>query len=497
MRALFVNVGQGDCTLVQHDGYSILCDAGTESAIGPRLSLLRAEAPRLDLIVGTHYDADHLTGLARVVDAYPLGSIGRAWLPPFLNPDGEIVDGSPFLADRIQRDGLGPALSPLEAFARRLPREELDGLRRALSRGRAGILEAIDNQSDDVEHAALAFDDSEVVPYRDEPSQHDDVHEGDAWEGFARPESGERVSEAIRIVGKLKLDALVELMNIGAKINELARAKPEIAASLLRSRSAIGVRAVAAMTATVAAVNGAHLEKLLVALHRRNVPWTIPIAPDNAGWVSFGAFEIAHLSPTAEFVETNRNRLPIIADAVYMARARLVDAELPSWSNRLSHALAIRPRGKCWSGCACGIALTGDCAFWRSVSKGAEEILASCGLIDVAHHGGEWGRFRELLVDAQTIAEPRSFLLWLSAKPDGWCPPGPRLARLVRKLGGRTRLLAANRPGARALAGLRELAGPETPPDAVELRACWCFHSCYHPWLTSTDGAFCWDVGEA
>jgi hypothetical protein len=306
------------------------------------------------------------------------------------------------------------------------------------------------------------------VPYGDEISRHDD--EEGAWEGFARPEGIERVSEAIRIVAKLNLDALAELMDVGAEINELAIAEPEIAATLLRSRSVLGMRAIAATSATAAAVNGVHLEKLLAALNRRHIPWIVPSAPGSAEWVPFGAFEISHISPTAEFIEVNRQRLPTIADAIYCARVvMLVDADLPSWSNRLSHALAIRPRERCWSGCPCGVVLTGDCAFWRSVSKGSNEILASCSLIDIAQHGGRWGRFRELLVDAQAIAEPRSFFLWLSTKPEGWRPPGDRVARLVRELGGQTRLIAANRPDARALRGLRELARPEKPPDAVQL----------------------------
>jgi hypothetical protein len=512
MRALFINVGQGDCTLLQRDGYSILCDAGTEKAIASKLGLLRAEAPRLDLIVGTHYDADHLTGLARVVEEYPVGCIGEAWLPPFLNPDGEIVAGSPFLAHRIERDGLAAALSPLEGDARRLPSEELDRLRWVLSRDPHEILEVIAEGREELKNALLVSETGEaIVPLEedDEPALYDDhvqevqvkraeAHADARWSAFARPESEERVTEAIKVVEKqLRLSALAELMKLGGEINTLALEQPYIAAKLLRSRSVSGSRALAAMTSTVAAVNGVHLEKLLTALHRRGVRWSIPLAPAQARWRSFGAFEIAHLSPTSTFVDVNRARLPVMTKALYDHTALSIDAELPSWSNRLSHALAVRP-ARCWCRNGCGVLLTGDCAFWRSVSTGAEEVVGECAIVDVAHHGGRWGRFREFLLAAQaTNEQPRPLFLWLSTKHGGWRPPGPRLARLVRDLSGNqsTWLLAANRPDGRALEGLRELTSCDTPPQAVGMRACMPYFTYCH-WGAPGDG-FSWDASAA
>ncbi|WNH54178.1 hypothetical protein [Stenotrophomonas oahuensis] len=38
--------------------------------------------PRIDLLIGTHYDADHLNRLVPVIDAY---EIGDAWMPPIAN----------------------------------------------------------------------------------------------------------------------------------------------------------------------------------------------------------------------------------------------------------------------------------------------------------------------------------------------------------------------------------------------------------------------------
>ena len=492
MRALFVNVGQGDCTLVQHDGYSILCDGGTEGAIVPHLGRLRIEAPRLDLIVGTHYDADHLAGLTQVVEKYPEGSIGRVWLPPFLNPDGELVEGSPFLADRIWRDGLGSAISPLEAIARSLPDEELAELRRMVGKPRS-IARNLDDRHDDLPAPGLDelfLGEHELVP------SGEDEQDGASWEQLTRAESVARIEEAIGVVEELKLKALVGLMRVGLEINALAVAMPNVAASLMESPSVVGSRALAVTMATVAAVNGVHLEKLLAALRRASVQWEVPRAPDRAGWQSFGAFEIAHLSPTTAFVEANRRRLPVINKLLFAEMACRVDAELPSWANRLSHALAIRPRRRCRRvDCHCGVLLTGDCAFWSSVSLGADRIVGECGLIDIAHHGGRWGDFSKLLTDSRGSAGPWPLWLWLSTRPDGWNPPCERVARLVQALSQHapTRLIAANSPDSRALSGLSQVSPLTTSPATVELRVGTPYPR-YCPWYMSGGSAFCWEA---
>jgi competence protein ComEC len=68
----FLDVGQGDATLIQHDGVAVLFDAGLPES--PVLARLRAAGvTRLDLLVVTHPEADHEGGAAAVLDALPVG----------------------------------------------------------------------------------------------------------------------------------------------------------------------------------------------------------------------------------------------------------------------------------------------------------------------------------------------------------------------------------------------------------------------------------------
>jgi competence protein ComEC len=69
----FLDVGQGDATLVQHpDGTAVLFDGGPPEGGVTRL-LRRAGVRRLDVVVATHASRDHHGGLAEVLARYPVG----------------------------------------------------------------------------------------------------------------------------------------------------------------------------------------------------------------------------------------------------------------------------------------------------------------------------------------------------------------------------------------------------------------------------------------
>jgi competence protein ComEC len=101
-RVVFLDVGQGDATLVQGRRATLLVDAGRAVPDGPDLGrsvvvpALRAlGVTRLDLVLATHADLDHRGGLPAVLEAFPVGEL---WLP------------------RGTRDA--PAFAPLRAAAR-------------------------------------------------------------------------------------------------------------------------------------------------------------------------------------------------------------------------------------------------------------------------------------------------------------------------------------------------------------------------------------------
>ena len=74
LRITFLDVGQGDATLVQDRDRAILVDTGPPD--GPVLARLRhAGVRRLDLLVVTHAQDDHDGGAAAVVRALPVGLV--------------------------------------------------------------------------------------------------------------------------------------------------------------------------------------------------------------------------------------------------------------------------------------------------------------------------------------------------------------------------------------------------------------------------------------
>ncbi|CAB4857249.1 unannotated protein [freshwater metagenome] len=73
-RITFLDIGQGDATLLQAGGHALLVDAGPP---GGRLSqqLVRAGVDHLDAFVGTHAQADHIGAAADVLEAMPVGLV--------------------------------------------------------------------------------------------------------------------------------------------------------------------------------------------------------------------------------------------------------------------------------------------------------------------------------------------------------------------------------------------------------------------------------------
>jgi competence protein ComEC len=68
----FLDVGQGDATLVQHPGGgAVLFDGGRAEARVARL-LKRAGVRRLSAVVATHASADHHGGLVEVIRSFPV-----------------------------------------------------------------------------------------------------------------------------------------------------------------------------------------------------------------------------------------------------------------------------------------------------------------------------------------------------------------------------------------------------------------------------------------
>ena len=71
----FLDVGQGDATLIQHpDGTAVLFDGGPPGAGVARL-LRKAGVERLALVVATHASRDHHGGLTEVMERFPVAAL--------------------------------------------------------------------------------------------------------------------------------------------------------------------------------------------------------------------------------------------------------------------------------------------------------------------------------------------------------------------------------------------------------------------------------------
>ena len=72
----FIDVGQGDATLVQSGGENYLIDAGRPEAGPEVVDFLRSRGVgELDGLVATHPDADHIGGLPDVLDAFQVSEV--------------------------------------------------------------------------------------------------------------------------------------------------------------------------------------------------------------------------------------------------------------------------------------------------------------------------------------------------------------------------------------------------------------------------------------
>jgi competence protein ComEC len=104
----FLDVGQGDATLIQHpDGTAVLFDGGPPEGGVTRL-LRRAGVHRLAIVVATHASRDHHGGLVDVLDRYRVGLL-------LDGGDGNPHPGLQAVRDEAGQEGIRivPAVAPM------------------------------------------------------------------------------------------------------------------------------------------------------------------------------------------------------------------------------------------------------------------------------------------------------------------------------------------------------------------------------------------------
>lgn len=78
----FIDVGQGDCALIECDGEFAIIDAGYPERSDKVLEYLEEQnVDEISLMVATHPHGDHIGGLPAVLDAYPVETVWSSEIP--------------------------------------------------------------------------------------------------------------------------------------------------------------------------------------------------------------------------------------------------------------------------------------------------------------------------------------------------------------------------------------------------------------------------------
>lgn len=76
IRITFFDVGKGDAILIETEGHSVLIDSGYDDTSRTILSYLaKRNVERLDYMILTHFDKDHVGGADRILEAVEVGEV--------------------------------------------------------------------------------------------------------------------------------------------------------------------------------------------------------------------------------------------------------------------------------------------------------------------------------------------------------------------------------------------------------------------------------------
>ena len=411
----------------ESDTVRVLADAGVHakgyrkdhvhSKLPGAFAALGDEQLRLDLIIGTHYDADHLLGLPAII-ADPRYSIGEIWLPPVANDaqahafDVRPDDGQ-LLPLQLKADETGRVLSGyLEAKAaicasvRALEHDAVGDLKAALFSARLS-----ERPRDEpaawrryfVEHIeeASRLTGAESHSHGDEPLSDDD----DSWLEGDHPES--RFS-FFRTESRLK--------SAWAEDTELAFAN-SMSLAHIRKRAAEDAISALALNEVVTAAkardvlircsiipNGEPRRFIWRKTERRFEPNEVEAADGP---------ELILLGPSEGLVSKHWNKLPL---GSYLAKLAFVPVPLKgiTASNQLSYVCVFKADNQ-------KILISGDAGFVDFKPKPKSPCfpklireLEGLDVIQVAHHGGYNHSFYNGLLEARGSGGARKTYLLLS-----------------------------------------------------------------------------------
>lgn len=424
----------------------VLADGGEFNDVNTRLPFACAafsDGPtRLDLVIGTHYDADHLDGLGPIINN-KMVEIGEAWLPPVANdteihPQEEPVTDEHLLVFQFafdeERRTLRHYLETKQAHC-----EEIQVLERIADQYRETTRKFTPQRAEYKHSLSAAMRDTSPNDWLEQAGQYFKLHRSDAdltlGEGYHHadqdilwppdlegPLGGYPYRWHHQRLMKDRLEFFREQWTLSG---ELAEAHARSLAYLRRA-------------AANDAINAISLAKVVEALRRRDIPirchminagqprrfvWSATLQRFVTGsQLSGNELELQLLGPSIDLVKRHWDRLPV---GVLMERLafRSIPLKAITPSNQLSYILRLGFLKQ-------GILVSGDagCVDFSPNPQGKYypsilNALLPLHVIQVAHHGGRNAHFYRVLLAAKYAEQKaRSFLLLSHALDDLYRP---------------------------------------------------------------------------
>ena len=435
---------------------------------------------RLDLIIGTHYDEDHLVGLVPIIADESI-AIGEAWMPPVAN------DTQPHPKDR--------AVGESDLLVQQLAAE--DGVQRLAEYLTAKHATCM--QSAGLERAADRFRSDR--PRTRRPDLSPDaaprgVREVAQWTRIFRVHAEDAAITLGAAAGDLTHAGAIFEMQDSQPPDPDARSGSGAGSSLaeqlhqrwadtptLATTDALDL-AIIRQAAARDAINAIALAEVVAALTARSITIRCPIIPDGAPqkyrWRVTGkrfvpssardgtAPVLMLLGPSESLVRRHWSRLPL---GDYLARAERAQIPIQSItpSNQLSYVVRLSYAHQ-------GILIAGDAGFVDFAPPRGEyypallDALLPLHVAQVAHHAGNNAHFYRALLEAGYGDQAVDSLLLVSHATRDKHRPSAEFAMFLERLHASRpspRILFTSTPSASKVHSYREAIHPVVGPRAT------------------------------
>ena len=528
-------VGLGSAMLMQFtdergDRIRVLADGGVGKGKKPEIvrdALLEellhhdSDCVNLDLVVGTHYDEDHLAGLVPILKEMRF-QIGEIWLPPIVNDTGDMhkdpieVNRPALLAHQFMDENLGTEalshylrskveivvatsqlLSTIEVIPPGKPKAYNQVAEAVTRLGRVRLEEsvveyhsALVSEFRNVERASGACL-HDILGSRGtritKPHSNDDEVASGNENGFLEyPPWNWQDAEFPDEDGKY-IYSKIEY-GFGNGIEAMKAFLKEVGRNTWAEHSEDGLDVTAALLEIVRgqardAITAETLSKVVNALRERNrksgtktgmqclvIPTNQPL---RLGWDAVGkrfvesnqvcgnSPALTVLAPSESLIQKHYRRLPV-GDYGFMVAGFKYDLRDVSASNQLSYVVRAEHKGQ-------GILISGDTGMVdfvrrsrrpRKYEEAMLKELMPLHVVQVAHHGGRNWYFYEVLMEAGYYKNQEQSYLLLSHAVNDHHRPSDVFADFMddlRKWRSNVRVLFTSRPNAGRVAAFRPM----------------------------------------